>query len=338
MRNGIAVAGNIILDDIKMIDVYPGEGMLCSVLSESYGVGGCVPNTGISLKKLDPKLKVCAYGRAGTDDKADYVLGQMEKHGMDVSGVIRDPDSMSSYTDVMTVKNTGARTFFHARGANARFSLDDLDFKSMDCKVFHIGYALLLDKFDEPDDELGTVLARALRDAKAAGLITSMDVVSENSDRFKRLVTPCIKHCDYVIINEIEGGLVSGIPARGEDGKLIPKNLRRICEWFVGAGTGKMVCLHFPEGGVAMTAAGEYAEAGSLVLPKGYIQGSVGAGDSFCAGMLYSLYNGFPLKKALEFAGSTAACNLSRADSVSGIRPAAEVEALGAEFPRRQSF
>ncbi len=334
MQKGIAVAGNLITDIIKIVDVYPAEGMLCNISSEERGVGGCVCNTAIDLALLDSSLPVYAIGKVGADDKGDYLLSRLNECGVYTSGVKRG-GAMTAYTDVMTVQSTGARTFFHARGANAGFCPQDIDWDSLSCDILHIGYALLLDCFDAPDSEYGTVLARTLAKARSMGIKTSIDVVSEHSDRFKRLVTPCLPHCDYIIINEIEGGLVSGLPARGEDGALITENLKKICEFFLEQGVKELVCLHFPEGGVSLSASGEYAAAGSLSLPEGYIKGTVGAGDAFCAGMLYSLYKGYDQEYSLRVASCAAACNLSRADSVSGMRGIDATMELDKQYGRK---
>ena len=74
-----------------------------------------------------------------------------------------------------------------------------------------------------------------------------------------------------------------------------------------------------------MNAAGEFTAVPSLKLPDGYIKGSVGAGDAFCAGVLYGLTKGMPEKEILEFASGAAACNLSEKDSVSGMRQKADI-------------
>ena len=58
----------------------------------------------------------------------------------------------------------------------------------------------------------------------------------------------------------------------------------------------------------------------SLKLPQGYIKGTVGAGDAFCAGCLYAIYHGYDDHAMLEFASGAAACNLAAEDSVSGMK------------------
>jgi hypothetical protein len=43
---------------------------------------------------------------------------------------------------------------------------------------------------DQPDAKFGTKAARLLAEAQEAGLKTSVDAVSEDSDRFAKIVTP----------------------------------------------------------------------------------------------------------------------------------------------------
>lgn len=69
-----------------------------------------------------------------------------------------------------------------------------------------------------------------------------------------------------------------------------------------------------------MNKAGEFTVVPSIKHPEGYIKGTVGAGDAFCAGCLYGIYNGFGDSDILEFASGAAACNLAAEDSVSGMQ------------------
>jgi hypothetical protein len=96
----------------------------------------------------------------------------------------------------MTEQASGHRTFFHHRGANALWNGAGLDFKKTRARIFHLGYLLLLDAMDAPHPTCGTKAAALLRQAQAAGLKTSVDVVSEDSDRFAAIVRPALRHTD----------------------------------------------------------------------------------------------------------------------------------------------
>ncbi|MBT3318883.1 MAG: carbohydrate kinase family protein [Clostridia bacterium] len=319
MRKGIAIAGNLIVDTVKVIDTYPENGMLATITDVDHGVGGCSTNTIIQLAKIDESMDLFACGMIGDDGNGQYVVDMLAKHGVNTDGVKVNKDEVTSFTDVMNAADDKSRTFFHARGANAVFGIGDIDFENMNAKFFHIGYALLLDAFDAPDEQFGTVMARALFTAKQKGMVTSMDVVSENSDRFAKIVTPSLKYCDNLIINEVEASMTCGLPVR-KDGELDEALLKIVCESLLSKGVGKLVVIHAPEAACAMDKGGKFTFTPSLKLPKGFIKGSVGAGDAFCAGMLYSLYKQFDIEFALLFSAGAAACNLSEFNSTDGMK------------------
>ena len=60
----------------------------------------------------------------------------------------------------------GNRIFFHHRGANALFQPEHIKISQLTCKIFHLGYLLLLDAMDQPDADYGTVAARLLKKSK----------------------------------------------------------------------------------------------------------------------------------------------------------------------------
>ncbi len=319
-RSGIALAGNILTDNVKMIGSYPQKGMLVTITNEELAVGGCVPNTGIDIAKLDKDIKVYAYGRVGADYKGEYVINQMQSVGINTDGVIISKTAPTSYSDVMTVDGTGERTFFHNRGANKEFCPEDVDVDSLTCKMLHAGYIMLLDKFDQLDENGVTPMSEFLKKVRAKGIKTSVDLVSESSGNFNKVVKATLPHCDYVIINEVEGGQIAQINPRNENNQLIDENLKAIAIKIMQLGVNEKVIIHCPEKGCCLDKSGNYTVVESIKLKKGFIKGSVGAGDAFCAGSLYAIYNGYSDEKTLEFANLVAINCLSEKDSVSGVR------------------
>ncbi|MBR5601977.1 MAG: carbohydrate kinase family protein, partial [Clostridia bacterium] len=134
-------------------------------------------------------------------------------------------------------------------------------------------------------------------------------------------VIPALKYTDNAIMNEIEGCGVSGLAPRDGNGKIIVENIRQTLEKILACGVSERAIIHCPEAGFCMNKNGEFTVVPSLALPAGYIKGAVGAGDTFCAGCLYGIYNGFTDREILEFAAGAAACNLAEADSISGMQP-----------------
>ena len=229
---------------------------------------------------------------------------------------------------------SGERTFFHKKGANAEFSPKDIDINSLNCDILHIGYILLLDMFDMEDADYGTVMARFLSNVQKQGIKTSVDVVSDSGADYGAKIIPALKYCNYAIMNELESCAVFGLDAYTDD-VLCKSNVKLAMEKMADCGVRDKVIVHSKRVSfVYDVKSGTFTEVASLKIPADEIKGSVGAGDAFCAGCLYGLYNNFTDRQLLEFASAAAACNLFAANSVDGMRPKNEIMKLSEEYQR----
>src|SRR6185436_5637910 len=298
-RSGILCGGNWIIDQVKLIDVYPQPEQLANIRGQSQGTGGAPYNVLIDLARFAAPFPLYAAGLVGRDSLGQFILDDCRRHKIDTHHLGVTPKAPTSYTDVMTEQGHGRRTFFHARGANALWRGEDLDFSKIRARVFHLGYLLLLDELDERDGRYGTKAARLLASAQAAGVKTSVDVVSEDSDRFAKIVCPALKHVDYCILNEIEAGKTTGFKIRSAGGQLDTVALRHAAGALLQNGVRELVVIHFPEGAFARTRKGEDVWQSSLKLPPKYIAGTTGAGDAFCGGVLVGLHEGWELQRSL---------------------------------------
>ena len=309
MQKGLCFSGNLILDQLKFIQQYPHPGTLTTITQTELSLGGLVCNCALDAIKLDPGIPVSVIGRIGTDSAGDYILSQLGRHStIDTSGIRRS--GITSYTDVVT-EPSGRRTFFHCRGANAGLCPQDFDFDRIQADILHIGYILLLDSLDAPDAEYPTALCRVLADAQAHGIQTSVDIVSEEGQRYTRLVPPALRYTDYCFLNEIEAERTTGIPLRNGD-ILIPENFRPCLEALKKMGVKRWAVIHTPEMsfGLDMATGKDWREP-SVVLPNGFIISSVGAGDAYATGMLLGAYYGWTLQKSMRTAAAVAAWSLS---------------------------
>ena len=335
MRRGICVAGNMIVDTLYRVDNYPSEGTLVHIKEGiEYATGGAVTNVIVDLAKLDPSLPLQALGRIGEDDKGDLILRTLGQYpNIDTSSVKRSGDS--AFTIVMNDETTRQRTFFTYLGANGHFTEDDIDWSKVEGGIFHIGYLLLLNALDQPDEAFGSKMARLLCHAQEHGLKTSIDVVSEAGDRFTRLVPPAMKYTDYCVINEYEAEMTTGIPLRDGEDRLIRENLPGALRRMKELGVSTWAVIHSAEGGFGLDEAGNYVERPSLCLPKGYIKGATGAGDAFCAGVLLAAADGRPLAEGIDLGIASATAALSEAGATEGMRDRAAVLDLLGQYERR---
>lgn len=327
-RKGICVAGNMIVDILYPIERWPRQSELTTITEGiSRSTGGAVCNVIVDLARLDPRLPLKALGVIGSDPEGDFIIDSLQRfNNIDLSGVRRG--GSTSFTAVMSNNENKQRTFFQYRGANARFCEDDIDWDSIDSEILHIGYLLLLDELDKPDPEFGTKMARLLAHAQQRGIKTSIDVVSEASDRFTRLVSPAMKYTDYCIINELEAQQTTGILLRDNEDMLHPENMRAALNQMFALGVSTWAVIHCPEGGFGLDQNGTYVEEPSIPLPPDYVQGKVGAGDAFCAGVLLAAQQKQTLAEGIKLATATAVVSLREVSATDGVRSVQETVRL----------
>lgn len=335
-RQGILAGGNWIIDQVKIIDVYPQREQLANIASQSQGTGGSPYNVLVDLAKLGVEFPLYGAGFVGKDDLGRHILADCSLNKIDTRCLRVNASAPTSYTDVMTEKENGRRTFFHHRGVNVLWAGEDLDFKKIRAQIFHLGYLLLLDALDAPDGKFGTKAARLLASAREAGMKTSVDVVSEDSDRFAKIVNPALKHVDYCILNEIEAGKTTGFKIRKSNGDLDTVALRHAAGALLQQGVRELVVIHFPEGGFARTRRGDDVWQSSLNLPAKFIQGTAGAGDAFCAGVLMGLHEGWELSRCLLTGACVAAASLSDPTCTGGVKNLSASLSLAKKFGLRK--
>jgi len=319
MRNGIAVAGTTLVDKIYEISAYPSAGELTQISQIKFSVGGCVPNTAADIKNINPNLPVFAIGRIGADEEGAYVKKTLSSYGVDVSLFTQSEREKTSFTDVMSVVG-GQRTFFCYAGAGAEFGLEDINFDALNVKMLHLGYFLLSKKVDEGDG------IKILKEAQKRGISTSIDLVSENSDRYS-LILPCLPYTDNLIINEVEAGKLTMIEPKKEKLPLIARKLSE-------KGVKERVIIHTPEISVCYHNA-RLTSLPSFDLPKGFIKGTTGAGDAFCAGSLVAIHEGLSDEEVLRYGSVAATASLCVADATSGVMEMAKMQKICENLKRK---
>ena len=110
----VVLAGNILLDVVKQIDVWPEQGHLASIVGQQRACGGAVCNSGVFLKTLDPSFEVCACGKVGMDEYGDWLRAFLEGKRLDVMRAAQTPSSRrttSTWTRSAAISFTSAIFF-----------------------------------------------------------------------------------------------------------------------------------------------------------------------------------------------------------------------------------
>lgn len=331
-KKGIAVAGNMIVDLLYPVMGFAKPGELSNICGDvSRSTGGVVCNNIMDLASLDPEVPLVALGRVGDDAEGAYVMEKLRAFkNIDLQHV--KVGGTTAFSLVLADEITKQRTFYECSGVNGSFCEEDIPWDKLNVDMLHIGYILLLDALDQEDSQYGTKMAKLLHTAQEHGIKTSIDVVSETGERFRKLVCPALRYTDYCVINEVEASATTGIALRGEDGTLLKENFPAALQKLKEMGVSTWAVIHCPEVGMGLDENDNLVEVPSLKLPKGWIAGTVGAGDAFCSGVTYAAWKGEDLKSAIELGTASAVCSLSQPGSTEGMRTEAEARALYASM------
>src|ERR1051325_12138674 len=101
-RRGLLAGGNWIIDQVKLIDIFPKLEQLANIRSQSQGTGGAPYNVLLDLAKLGADFPLSGAGLVGKDALGDLILDDCRKHKIDTRFLAKSSEANPSYTDVMT--------------------------------------------------------------------------------------------------------------------------------------------------------------------------------------------------------------------------------------------
>ncbi|MEE8391261.1 MAG: carbohydrate kinase family protein [Anaerolineae bacterium] len=308
----IVCLGIMVADVVgRPLRAMPGPGRLVLVDEMELHTGGCAVNTATALARLGTPVEV--IGKVGSDPFGDFVLHQLADRGIGVRGVSRDSEVGTSATMVM-VDPDGERRFVHYLGANARLTLDDVDFNMIkDAAILHIAGALVLPGID------GEPTAGLMQRARAAGVTIFLDVVWDDTGRWMELLGPCLPHVDYFTPNLTEAQALLGLEPGG------PDESEDVARALLDRGVGTVVLKLGADGCLVMTGTGEMLRVPAFEVD---VVDATGAGDAFAAGFITGVWQGWPLDRTARFANGVGGLCVTGLGAAGGLRSLPETLAF----------
>src|SRR5437763_5082307 len=84
IRRGLLAGGNWIIDQVKLIDVYPQREQLANIRSQTrQGTGGAPYNVLIDLARLGADFPLTGAGLVGKDALGEIILKDCRQHKID---------------------------------------------------------------------------------------------------------------------------------------------------------------------------------------------------------------------------------------------------------------
>jgi sugar/nucleoside kinase (ribokinase family) len=90
-RSGLLAGGNWIIDQVKMIDVYPGHEQLANISGQSQGTGGSPYNVLLDLAKLGASFPLVGAGLSWAGCTGEYIIDDCRSHNIDPSFISVSP-------------------------------------------------------------------------------------------------------------------------------------------------------------------------------------------------------------------------------------------------------
>lgn len=288
---------------LSPVDALPPPGTLQAVRSASTHVGGCAANAAIDLGKLG--VPVALACQVGEDTFGDFVIGQARSAGVDTEWVVRGEAPTTCST--VCVNSQGERSFLYYPGSTAAYTIQSLPASPPDdCGIVFVAGAMLLDSFD--GGPAGEYLARA----REKGAYTVMDTAWDSDGVWMPKIEAALPGLDLFMPSLEEAQKLSG--------KEDPKE---IADVFFGMGVKSVIVKLGSQGAYLCPTPQE-----RYILPtyEGVpVVDTTGAGDSFCAGFLCGLANGWDFRTCGQFANGVGSLCVTKMGASTGVPSMREV-------------
>lgn len=265
------VCAGILFADVacEPIDRLPHAGELIPTRRIQLGLGGCAANVAVDLKKVG--ISVGVTGCVGDDFFGQFIAEVLAREGTDTTGIRVARGMNTAATMIVNVKGEDRR-FISTPGANVVFSADDIpsDWRQ-GIRVFYVGGYLMMPGLET------RAFVSLLRDLRAKGVITVVDVVLMEHRDFWPILRDVLPEVDYFLPNNDEGKIITG----SDDPVEQARQFQEAGAKNVVITLGEKGCLFF----------GQEAKFIAGVYPTTFV-GGAGAGDAFDAGFIAGLLNG----------------------------------------------
>lgn len=278
------------LDNIDLLRIQP----------PTYDVGGDATNVAMTLAKLGKSVSL--VGRVGTDVNASLVLNTLKDAGIDIDGVISNPDDVTTTSYHLLQMNGKHKYVFYSTTMDSLCCEDVTDEQIRNANIVYFGSALTFPKMDFGGIE------NVFRRVHQNGKLTVMDASLANYDL-----------SGAAAFSALRGALA-------ETDIFFPSIEEVI--YLTGEQDPHQAAEHFKETGIKLLGI-KRGKSGSYVTDfktEYYFSSfsfnavdTVGAGDSFMGGLIASILDGGNIIQNINFASAVAGFNVEKIGASAGV-------------------
>jgi sugar/nucleoside kinase (ribokinase family) len=292
----ILCAGIAVQDIVMRVQNFPAPGTKVSASEFIVTGGGCAANAAVAIARLNGRVAFAGPLGGPHDDVSNRILSDLEKEGVDCTGVARVAVGTASVSLIL-LDATGEKTIATRRGVN----LGNILPKNPTALVADADAVLVDNRFPE----FVSAVCRAAQTRKIPVVI--------DLDQATRLDDPLLSLGTHVVASAEALFGMTGL----RDYEAALKRLAGHLSGFVALTDGPNGVYWLERSGLQHLPAFKVTAIDSL-----------GAGDAFHGGFTLTLAEGRPLPDILRFASATAALKCTKFGGASGAPTRAEVEAF----------
>ena len=282
----------------------PDPGTLRGVESITTHVGGCASNAAIDLAKLG--VPVVFSGKVGKDSFGSFVRETLNENGVDTAGLVTDA-SVSTTVSIVCIHESGERSFLYQPGSSSKFHADEISRELIDSSdiVFYAGACLMQELDGEP-------IAEVMKYAHEKGKYTVMDTAWDFEDKWLPKVKDVIPHLDLFMPSIEEAQKITG-----------EEDINKVADALFALGARNVIVKAGKSGALVCPADGERWMMPTYLKYKPV--DTTGAGDSFCAGFLAGLAQGWDYYRSAAFANAVGTHCIMCIGASTGIKPIEDI-------------
>ena len=291
----------------------------CRIEVPAWSIGGDAANVAVALSRLGAKAMFT--GLVGKDMYGQFLSESFKKAGVDIRG-IREHPSLATGTSHILIEPGGERHFLVHGELNSALDYSHISEALVaEADIVYLGSCMCLNGMDNG----GT--AELFKKAKGLGKTTITDFGSNGEirgDYWLKLLDPVLRNCDFLMPSFIEAVALTG-----------KRELPEMREALSGYGIKTLVIKLGAQGCYLTDFKDEW-----MIPTFGEFKpvDTTGAGDSFVAGFIRGLLEGWKPQAAAVFASCVASHNVTRVGATAGVPDFDTVYSYVTEHPGNIAF
>ena len=272
------------MDFLINIDKLPETNGSMRLLDSSWQGGGKVATAMIALARLGGRCGIIA--NLGGDLYSDAIVWDFKRHNVDISNIKRFEGRRTSFSLVLSERETMGRSIVYQGGSSPR--LDAIDPTCLRrIKYIHV-------------PNVGGIFAEAMKIVKSAGGKVVID-----ADRYNAAIMEKLDEIDVFIASEFFFDKISD-----------DKDIEACCRKLQKKGPEIVVFTFGEKGSAGIGPDGAFFFEPAFCVP---VADTVGAGDVYHGAFIYGLLQGWNARECARWANAVSAIKVTRIGGRAGI-------------------